>query len=197
MIAAMKHRQSGFTTMELLTTLVLAGLLMAMAVPSFNRMVANNRIIDQTNDLVGALNIGRSEAIRRNTVVTLCRTGTASSNVCTTGNANWENWILVTGAGTGAATETVVRRGTFGTYGNSQHVSSSLDNGRIAFSPDGLARTGGALVGGVVDMSNSGADTDSHAFTVCSTKVSTDNIRTLTLGSSSRVTTTRETGTCS
>lgn len=181
--------------MELLTTMVLAGLLMAMAVPSFNRMVANNRIIDQTNDLVGAVNFGRSEAIRRNAVLTLCRTATATANLCANGNASWQNWILVPGDGTDADA-TAVRRGSFGTHGNTQQVSSTLTNDSISFNPDGLARTGGTLVGGVVDLDDDGNDTAEHAFTVCSTKVPTDNIRTLTLGSSSRINTTRETGTC-
>lgn len=189
MIRAMNYRQSGFTMMELLTTVVLAGLLMAMAVPSFNRMVANNRIIDQTNELVGALNIGRSEAIRRNATLTLCRAATDASTSCATANANWSNWILVTGAGA------VLRRGSFRDFGGTQHVSSTLTNESIVFGPDGLARTGGALVGGTVAAD--GTDSAVHAFTVCSTKVSTDNIRVLTLGSTSRIVTSRETGTCS
>ncbi len=185
----MENRQLGFTTMELLTTVVLAGILMAMAVPSFNRMVAGNRLVDHTNDLVGALSFGRSEAIRRNRNMTLCRTATATSTTCATADANWENWILLNAEGD------VVKRGTFNTYGNTHHVSSTLANESIVFGPDGLARTGGALVGGTVE--SDGSDSATHAFTVCTTRLSDENIRTLTLGSSSRVVNTRGTGTCS
>lgn len=184
----MEKRQHGFTTMELLTTVVLAGILMAMAVPSFNRMVAGNRLVDHTNDLVGALNFGRSEAIRRNASMTLCRAATDAATTCATTDANWENWILLNAAGA------VVRRGTFRTYGGTHHVASTLANESIVFGPDGLARTGGALVGGTV--ASDGTDTAVHAFTVCTTRLSADNIRTLTLGSSSRIVNTRETGTC-
>jgi len=145
--------------------------------------VANSRIVDQTNDLVGAVTIARSESIRRNGGITLCRTASAVSTTCATADANWQNWILLTTGGT------VLRRGSFNTYGNTQRVSSSFTSESIGFSSDGLARTGGALV--------NAADTDAHFFIVCSTRVTADNIRRLVLGAGSRITTTRESGTCS
>lgn len=184
----MNIRQTGFTTMELLTTVVLVGVLMAMAIPSFNRMVANNRIISQTNDLVGALTFARSEAIRRNTPLTLCRAIASNSAACATDNASWEHWILITPGGD------VLRQGSFNTFGDSQQVTSTLAGESIVFSPNGLARSGGALVGGSVD--SDGNDTDAHSFTVCSSRVSHENIRVLALGSSSRINTSRDTGTC-
>lgn len=186
---AMKTRQAGFTLIELMTTLVVAGLVLAMAVPSYSRFVASSRLVEQTNDLIGALNIGRSEAIRRNATVTLCRAASDAATTCATSDANWGNWILLTAGGT------VLRRGVLNNYDNTLRVSSTLASESIVFGADGLSRTGGALVGGTVD--NSGDDTASHSFTICSTKLATENIRTLTLGNSSRITTTRETGTCS
>jgi type IV fimbrial biogenesis protein FimT len=188
MIPAMKNPQTGFTIVELMVTLMIAGLLLAMAVPSYMRFVAGSRVTDQTYDLIGALNLGRSEAIRRNANVTLCRAADDTAVVCATGNANWQAWILTTGGGV------VLRRGTLNNFSNTQHVSSTLDEESIVFGADGLVRTGGVLVGGSVD--NSGADSDPHSFTICSTRYSTDNIRTLRLGNSSRISTIRESGTC-
>lgn len=182
MIPAMNKRQSGFTTIELLITVVLAGVLIAMAAPSFSGLVANSRVADQTNELIGAMNLARSEAIRRNASLTLCRTATADSTDCLGGDANWQNWILRTSAGT------VVRRGTFNNFGNTQQVSSTLASESITYSPDGLTRTGGALV--------NAADDDAHVFIVCSTRVAADNVRRLRLGSGSRITTSRESGAC-
>jgi type IV fimbrial biogenesis protein FimT len=187
----MKYPQSGFTTMELLATVVLAGVLLALAAPSFSRMMAASRLVDQTNELVGALTFGRSEAIRRNTVVTLCRTDTVTSTECASGNQVWQNWVLLGGP---PGSSNVLRRGTFRDFGNSMRVRSTLTDDRILFSPDGLARTGGSLVGGTVDAS--GNDTASHSFTVCTTRLSHENVRKLALGAGSRIRTSRDTESC-
>lgn len=184
----MKIRQTGFTTMELLTTMVVAGVITAIAIPSFSRMAASNRVVEQTNDLVAAINYGRSEAIRRNAPITFCQAATAGATACTTAGGNWEHWIVRTGAGT------VLRRGRLSTHGGTQQVTSNLTNQSIVFTPDGLAWTGGALVGGTVD--SDGEDSAEHTLTVCSSKANNENIRVLTLGSGSRIVTTRETGPC-
>lgn len=55
----------GFTVLELMITLTVAAIVLAMAVPSFNEMIQNNRLITQTNQLVTALNLARSESIKR------------------------------------------------------------------------------------------------------------------------------------
>lgn len=186
MMPAMKIRQSGFTTVELLTTLLVAGILTAMAVPSFSRFVASSHVIEQTNDLVAAVNLGRSEAIRRNVRIRLCRASTNVATTCATGSGTWRNWILLPPGGE------VLRRGEFNDYGNTQFVSSTLDDDTIDFTPDGLASTGGVLVNAGGDAGGS----EDHFFLICSSKYSHENIRRLTLGASSRVTTTRESGSC-
>ena len=168
--------------MELLTTVVLAGIVVALAIPSYSRFVASSRVTDQTYELVGALNFARSEAIRRNATLTLCRAADDTATACTEGD-NWGSWILRTNAGA------VLRRGTFDDFGDTLRVSASLTEDRIAFSPDGLARTGGVLL--------NSSDDDAHFFLICSTRYSSENVRRLTLGASSRITTTRESAACS
>jgi len=44
---------------------------MGIAVPSFQAMIANNRLTTQANSMVGALNIARSEAAKQNKRVTV------------------------------------------------------------------------------------------------------------------------------
>lgn len=92
----------GFTLIELLVTMSVVAILVGIAVPGFQDMVRRNRLASETNNLVSALAIARSEAIKRGGVVTVCKTSNPDdvSPVCATG-ASWENgWIVFTDAGT-------------------------------------------------------------------------------------------------
>src|SRR3989344_4698731 len=60
-------RNSGFTLIELIITLTIAGILMAVAVPGLKNFVSSNRLTAQINDLIADINLARSEAIKRNT----------------------------------------------------------------------------------------------------------------------------------
>ena len=85
-------RGQGFTLVELVTTLAVAGILLSLAVPSFSQFVKNNRLITQANDFVTALNVARSEAIRRGNRVTLCK---SSNQVSCAGAGSWDQgWII-------------------------------------------------------------------------------------------------------
>jgi type IV fimbrial biogenesis protein FimT len=57
--------QRGFTLIELMVTVTVAGVVLAIGIPSFTKLIANNRIATQTNEFVSALNLARSEAVRR------------------------------------------------------------------------------------------------------------------------------------
>lgn len=78
--------------MELMVTLAVASILLTLAVPSFTTFVKNNRLITQANDFVTALNLTRSEAIRRGDRVTLCKSSTLTS--CTTSGTWDQGWIV-------------------------------------------------------------------------------------------------------
>lgn len=80
---------------ELLTTMTVVGLSLSFAIPSFNAIVNNNRRATGINQLVTTMHLARSEAITRNTQITVCpsQTGTACQAV------PWnEGWILFTDA---------------------------------------------------------------------------------------------------
>ena len=65
------NRVAGFTLIEMLVVLVVLGIGISLAVPSFQGMLARNRIATQTNDLLLAISLARSEASRRGSVVSL------------------------------------------------------------------------------------------------------------------------------
>ena len=64
-------RNRGFTLMELLITLAVVAIVASLAVPSFQNMIATQRVRSAANDLATALNFARSEAVKRNRVVTV------------------------------------------------------------------------------------------------------------------------------
>lgn len=83
----------GFTLVELVITLAIATILVTMAIPSFQATIRNNQIVAQTNELITALNLARSEAITQGVRVAICK---RSGNACST-TVNWENgWIVFT-----------------------------------------------------------------------------------------------------
>ena len=63
--------RTGFTIIELATTLVILGILIAVAIPSFNDLVLGTRIKGAASDIYASLTFARSEAIKRNTNVTI------------------------------------------------------------------------------------------------------------------------------
>jgi len=68
----MKKAQSGFTLLELMLVVAIAGLLLAFAVPAMGNFFRNARITGAANDVMAALHFARSEAIKRRLPVTLC-----------------------------------------------------------------------------------------------------------------------------
>ena len=94
-----------------MTTLAVAAILLTIAVPSFSTFIKNNRLITQTNDFVTALNVARSEAIRRGDRVTVCKSSDGAS--CTTAGSWEQGWIVfadVNGDGVVTAPDTNLLR---------------------------------------------------------------------------------------
>lgn len=65
----MKKINSGFTLVELMVSLAVLGVLLAIGIPSFQETIRNQRMTSDANKLSGALSFTRLEAVRRGNVV--------------------------------------------------------------------------------------------------------------------------------
>ncbi len=87
-------KHSGFTLIELMITLIIIGVLLVVGVPSLKAFMQDNQLVASTNELISAVHVARSEAIKLNNSVTICESTDGTS--CTSpGTGNWEDgWIV-------------------------------------------------------------------------------------------------------
>ncbi|OQX06095.1 MAG: hypothetical protein BWK73_31755 [Thiothrix lacustris] len=134
---ALRHTQ-GVTLVELMITIAVAAVLIAVAAPSFTSLRFSQSLATQANDMLWVINFARSEAIRRNRPVTLCRSSTEASTTCVTANGVWRYWIVL-------ANGSVIRRGVISEK-NGLSQSSTLTADSLVIGADGLTRTNNTLV---------------------------------------------------
>lgn len=102
----MFKNQKAFTLIELMVTLSILAIVMALAIPSFKSSVANNRSAGAGGELVTALNIARGEAIKRGSYVTICASDTGTSCLAA---GNWaKGWLIFADDATSATATPVV-----------------------------------------------------------------------------------------
>lgn len=86
----------GFTLVELMITIVIAAIMMALAMPAFTDLMASSQVKTDTSNLHLSLMRARSEAIKRNTSITVQPAG-----------GLWKNgWTIAGGIETHGAVQT-------------------------------------------------------------------------------------------
>lgn len=103
-----QSRSAGFTLVELMITIAIAAILLAIALPSFQGSMRSNRLATSTNEMIATISLARSEAIRSRRGAGLC--ATANGSACGTDwNQGWMVWADANGDGAVSTGETVVR----------------------------------------------------------------------------------------
>ena len=91
------HTQRGLTLVELLVSLAVFSILVAIAAPNFQSMTTGNKLTTYINQLSSDLALARSEAITRNTNVHVVVGDTTLTGVGPAGGTNWlTGWQVVT-----------------------------------------------------------------------------------------------------
>jgi type IV fimbrial biogenesis protein FimT len=83
---------NGFTLIELMITLVIAAILITVGVPSFRDILVRNRVASHQLDLISSLNLARSEAVSRGTLIGVC--GRSTATACVTNNDWSGGWLI-------------------------------------------------------------------------------------------------------
>ena len=157
---------SGFTLIELIVTIAVAGILLALAVPSFRETTLNNQRAARVNELVSDLNFARGQALALRSPATICRSSNSDANSPTCGSgAGWEEgWVTFRdndGDGAFDAGDQVLRR--HGALISAEEVARPANQrfsirgnnnivNRATFEPSGISGNNGTLV--VCDLRN-------------------------------------------
>jgi len=88
----MHNKISAFTLVELLVTIAVGAIVLAIGVPSFQNIMQTNQLATQTNKFISAMNYARSEAVKRKENVIICPS--TASGVCNAGNSFENGWLI-------------------------------------------------------------------------------------------------------
>ena len=122
----------GFTLIELLIAIAITAILLRLAVPAFSDAFLSNKLATYSNSFVASALLARSEAIKRNAAVTLCRS--ADGLTCATSGTWQQGWIVTTGTAVVQAREALSTD-----YGFTSSVYS------LSFQPSGVSATSTTL----------------------------------------------------
>ncbi len=133
------RRCHGFTLVELMITLAVLVVVMAVAVPSLQEFSANNQLVATKSQFAGAVSLARTEAGKRGRVVVLQALGNGPA-----GNEFANGWEVAAdddNNGSVSATETRVRK-----------TASTLERVKLGGPVMMGFRASGALVGGAAQV---------------------------------------------
>lgn len=87
----------GFTWVELLVTLAILGVLLAMATPGLRAFWVQRAVSTQASALADGLRLARAEAVKRHQKITVCTTANpeATNPTCASASTNWASgWLI-------------------------------------------------------------------------------------------------------
>lgn len=136
---------------ELMISVAVIAITMTVALPSFNTMIADNRIASETNRLINDIQLARSEALKRGARVILCRSGdiTASPPTCSGTTKTWSTGWLVFASGDNNSTyepanDTLLRVSHATANDNITIKTNSISNNNLEYLPNTSTDEGGA-----------------------------------------------------
>lgn len=130
---------AGFTLFELLVVLLIVGILLGIGSPSFSEFRRNARLTNAANDLLIAGQFARTEAIKRQSTVSICASAAPGDREPACGGASFSGYITFVdtdGDCSRSANEPVLRaEGPL-----DRNVIANSNGGCVSFGANGFAR---------------------------------------------------------
>lgn len=170
--------QRGFTLLELIVTVAVAAVLLALAVPSFQNMIASNALSTASNDFVSALNLARMQAIKGSGEVLFCGQANAgTTDLSADCNADDPGAVYVLE----------------GVNATQIKAAPALSSDSLHLKTANAVKFGAQAFGHLI---NQEAPYSGTVAVVCSESISSDNIRTITMTTGSTLEVTPSSGGC-
>lgn len=151
-------KQLGFTLIEVMVVIIIVGILASIAAPSLSTLMKNNRLKAQMFDMLGSINIARSEAVKRKAQTVLCRSAnpTAGSPTCGGTSQTWTSGWIVYAKGDDATDAYVSTTDTIIGIGNAAEadvevMSNATGNNYLIYNTDGTLDESAQLVYAICD----------------------------------------------
>lgn len=142
----MKQYQTGLSMVETIIALGIVGIMTSISLPSLNEYINANQADADANNLLNSLLLARSEAVKRNTMITLCKIDPDSPTVCDNSKGWQSGWIGFVDAdsdGVRDMGETIFD--TFTGMGRTSTVVSDDYADSISYLPSGSISSNGAF----------------------------------------------------
>lgn len=128
----------GFSLVELIVVMAIIGITLGVGAPSFQTIIATSNLTTSTNDLVSALQLARSEAIKSNYLVIVSK------------NTTWsDGWFVFAdknqNSSQDADTEPTLRTFDALSSGFTVRTTTTAFTYRVTYRPDGRSSTAGSF----------------------------------------------------
>lgn len=136
----------GFTLVELMATLVIAAVILGLGVPGMSKLLERNRLQTSADALYTTLMLTRSEAVKRNRQVIMCKSSDGAT--CTDASQWHQGWLVYSDTdGDSAVDPNEVMRVERGlNRGDTLYVSGGDFADEISYNTDGSASGTGTFV---------------------------------------------------
>jgi type IV fimbrial biogenesis protein FimT len=150
----------GVTLVELLVVIAVAAVLAGTVAPPLTRFVKSVRLTSATNDLLGGFILARSEAVKRNSRVVVCKSSDGAS--CASSGGWDQGWIVfhdTNNNGLHEFAEEIVQKGQPLDAG--LHLAGNLNVARyVSYTARGDTKlAGGGFQAGTITVCNRSPDT--------------------------------------